>query len=74
MNRVNVAPCPSGAVTTVSLGRFESDQSHHAGYRECVDAILPRRCMSSEHFGQLARQFKRVSGSSGLKVQAAIAC
>jgi hypothetical protein len=31
-------------------------------------------CMSSEHFGQLAGQFKRVSGSSGLKVQAAIAC
>jgi hypothetical protein len=30
--------------------------------------------MSSEHFGQLAWQFKRVSGSSGLKVQAAIAC
>jgi hypothetical protein len=27
-----------------------------------------------EHFGQLAWQFKRVSGSSGLKVQAAIAC
>jgi hypothetical protein len=34
----------------------------------------PRSCMSSEHFGQLAWQFKRVSGSSGLKVQAAIAC
>jgi hypothetical protein len=32
------------------------------------------RCMSSEHFGRLAWQFKRVSGSSGLKVQAAIAC
>jgi hypothetical protein len=31
-------------------------------------------CMSSEHFGQLAWEFKRVSGSSGLKVQAAIAC
>jgi Amt family ammonium transporter len=31
-------------------------------------------CMSSEHFGRLAWQFKRVSGSSGLKVQAAIAC
>jgi hypothetical protein len=30
--------------------------------------------MSSEHFGQLAWQFKRTSGSSGLKVQAAIAC
>jgi hypothetical protein len=32
------------------------------------------RCMSSEHFGQLAWQFKRMSGSSGLKVQAAICC
>jgi len=31
-------------------------------------------CMSSEHFVQFAWQFKRVSGSSGLKVQAAIAC
>src|SRR6516225_1177109 len=28
-------------------------------------------CMSSEHFGQLAWQFKRMSGSSGLKMQAA---
>jgi hypothetical protein len=37
-------------------------------------ADLARLCMSSEHFGQLAWQFKRVSGSSGLKVQAAIAC
>ena len=33
-----------------------------------------RECMSSEHFGQLAWQFKRMSGSSGLKVQAAMAC
>ena len=31
-------------------------------------------CMSSEHFGQLAWQFERMSGSSGLKVQATIAC
>jgi len=31
-------------------------------------------CMSSDHFGQLAWQFKRMSGSSRLKVQAAIAC
>jgi len=31
-------------------------------------------CMSSEHFGQLAWQFQRVSGSCGLTVQAAIAC
>jgi putative ATP-binding cassette transporter len=35
---------------------------------------LVDKCMSSEHFGQLAWQFKRMSGSSGLKVQAAIAC
>jgi hypothetical protein len=28
--------------------------------------------MSSEHFGQLAWQFKRMSGSCGLKVQAAL--
>jgi len=33
-----------------------------------------QNCMSSEHFGQLAWQFKRMSGSSGLKVQAAMAC
>ena len=37
-------------------------------------AVALRTCMSSEHFGQLAWQFKRMSGSSGLKVQAAIAC
>src|SRR6516164_3181392 len=36
------------------------------------DEVFP--CMSSEHFGQLAWQFKRMSGSSGLKVQAAMAC
>jgi len=36
MNRVNVAPCPSGDVTTVSPGRFKSDRSHHAG--------IPRVC------------------------------
>ena len=35
---------------------------------------VKKGCMSSEHFGQLAWQFKRMSGSSGLKVQAAIAC
>jgi hypothetical protein len=38
------------------------------------DPKLELKCTSSEHFGQLAWQFKRVSGSSGLKVQAAIAC
>jgi hypothetical protein len=30
--------------------------------------------MSSEHFGRFAAQFKRVSGSSDLRFQAAIAC
>jgi hypothetical protein len=38
------------------------------------EAALLAWCMSSEHFGQLAWQFKRMSGSSGLRVQAAIAC
>src|SRR5262249_34017719 len=37
-------------------------------------ALPGASCMSSEHFGQSAWQFKRMSGSSGLKVQAAIAC
>ena len=37
-------------------------------------AYISADCMSSEHFGQLAWQFKRMSGSSGLKVQAAMAC
>jgi len=41
-------------------------------FKSCVEAA--QACMSSEHFGQLAWQFKRMSGSSGLKVQAAIAC
>ena len=36
--------------------------------------VVLETCMSSEHFGRLAWQFKRVSGSSGLKVQAAIVC
>ena len=38
------------------------------------NALGKEACMSSEHFGQLAWQFKRMSGSSGLKVQAAMAC
>jgi membrane-associated phospholipid phosphatase len=45
---------------------FDSFPSSHAA--------IAAGCMSSEHFGQVAWQFKRVSGSSGLKVQAAIAC
>jgi ferredoxin len=44
-----------------------------AGLEKWLD-INAEYCMSSEHFGQLAWQFKRMSGSSGLKVQAAIAC
>jgi hypothetical protein len=42
--------------------------------RRLTEVVATDICMSSEHFGQLAWQFKRVSGSSGLKVQAAIAC
>src|SRR5215831_9966708 len=39
-------------------------------HQETLSCLL---CMSSEHFGQLAWQFKRMSGSSGLKVQAVLA-
>ena len=45
-----------------------------AGWINDDFAGIEFRCMSSEHFGRLAWQFKRVSGSFGLKVQAAIAC
>src|SRR6266404_2331211 len=57
---------------------FLRDQVHAIAHwcdksNECKP-VKAGECMSSEHFGQLAWQFKRVSGSSGLKVQAAIAC
>jgi len=49
--------------------------SYHDPYPRYLETTQGKRyCMSSEHFGQLAWQFKRMSGSSGLKVQAAIAC
>jgi hypothetical protein len=61
---------------------FLNPQYNSASFRDfLVASIQPITwacglvcCMSSEHFGQLAWQFKRMSGSSGLKVQAAIAC
>jgi hypothetical protein len=58
-----------GAITPAKVHRERAA-------REVISAAptLASSCMSSEHFGQLAWQFKRVSGSSGLKVQAAIAC
>src|SRR5262249_55281602 len=43
-------------------------------FRDYAEAGGLMSCMSSDHFGQFAWQFKRMSGSSGLKVQAAIAC
>jgi tetratricopeptide (TPR) repeat protein len=54
-----------GFAATVARDRKKKDLCEKAGIR---------LCMSSEHFGRLAWQFKRVSGSFGLKVQAAIAC
>jgi hypothetical protein len=64
-------------VLRLSAGKIlEASPGHAANTGEI--AIKPKSsdsaCMSSEHFGQLAWQFKRMSGSSGLKVQAAIAC
>jgi uncharacterized protein DUF6641 len=57
------------------LKPIEFEKSKNAIAVSSLDKIpLVIDCMSSEHFGQLAWQFKRMSGSSGLKVQAAIAC
>src|SRR5215831_15593589 len=55
--------CPCGSPV------FEASYSPHSIY---PTRLRSDPCMSSEHFGQLAWQFKRMSGSSGLKVQAAI--
>jgi hypothetical protein len=70
-----------GEVSTIGLDIAKSVFQIHGV--DAAGAVVVRKritraklleCMSSEHFGQLAGQFKRVSGSSGLKVQAAIAC
>ena len=67
---------PSIAVTAMLAAHPTTAQDH----RFETDPVVTVRenfvacCMSSEHFGQFAWQFKRMSGSSGLKVQAAIAC
>jgi len=58
-----------------SIGyRGTNDDALSLPLREAFALKSAIGCMSSEHFGQLAWQFKRMSGSSGLKVQAAIAC
>jgi predicted HTH transcriptional regulator len=62
----------------IIIGIDETDD-HPKRAAQLASPQIPRvadcaECMSSEHFGQLAWQFKRMSGSSGLKVQAAIAC
>ena len=61
----------TGNRVNVSNGSSQSARKNTAS----VSAeLIANSCMSSEHFGQLAWQFERMSGSSGLKVQAAIAC
>src|SRR6516164_9209832 len=60
-------PSNKAARPTARLYRFQVD----AQPLQCPANEGPAgHCMSSEHFGQLAWQFKRMSGSSGLKVQA----
>jgi Protein of unknown function (DUF3237) len=58
-------PKLKGTVKGVDYANVRADgrlQLHvHAG-------ITTEDCMSSEHFGRLAWQFKRMSGPSGLKV------
>src|SRR5262249_30373770 len=63
--------CVSSTVLAHDIYSTLRDRDGHlcCGGQDCRPV-----CMSSEHFGQLAWQFKRMSGSSGLKVQAAIAC
>jgi len=56
------------------IATLHGPSAHRAGVRTDRAEKARAMCMSSEHFGQLAWQFKRMSGSSGLKVQAAIAC
>jgi len=47
----------------VNKGGKDLEQEHLA-----IAQSDEEKCMSSEHFGRLAWQFKRVSGSSGFKV------
>jgi hypothetical protein len=60
------------------IGHFPDDSETSVDSSDFAASLEARTrdvvCVSSEHFGQLAWQFKRMSGSSGLKVQAAIAC
>ena len=64
-----------GLKLDVSADAKMENEVTKGGKRETEQTETTKRdCMSSEHFGQLAWQFKRMSGSSGLKVQAAIAC
>jgi len=67
----NAGNLGTGNRVNVSNGSSQSARKNTAS----VSAeLIANSCMSSEHFGQLAWQFERMSGSSGLKVQAAIAC
>ena len=65
----------------VVIQEFRGEEMKGACFRRgfaCAEFVTGNpavcTCMSSEHFGQLAWQFKRMSGSSGLKVQTAMAC
>ena len=62
-----------GGLKSEQVKRLKDLELENSRLRKAV-SDLTLDCMSSEHFGQLAWQFKRMSGSSGLKVQAAIAC
>ena len=58
----------------IRISDFDGDFGFACRFCIARHGIRGCDCMSSEHFGQLAWQFKRMSGSSGLKVQAAMAC
>jgi hypothetical protein len=66
---------PRDAMNSRDSFNFVRSNEQCLRYCEAAYFCVPdMACMSSEHFGQLAWQSKRMSGSSGLKVQAAIAC
>ena len=82
--REHGASLAASVAATASLGKARrpiqiSNQHRHVYPSLPISRFFFKKlyscgCTSSEHFGRFARRFMRASGSSGLEVQAAIAC
>ena len=57
-----------GTTLAALVAAIDGDREH-ANLSSAIRLFVLGVCVSSEHFGQLAWQFKRMSGSSGLKVR-----